>query len=202
MAKAASGSGSNKPSSIMCRAPCQPSSPGWNISITVPARRSREAHRALAAPASMATWVSWPQACMAPALCELKSRPVSSVSGRASISPRSSTVRPFAGPRRIATRPLVDGPSRISRGNPASAAFTLAVVLGRSRPSSGSAWIARRREMASPSAASPAAVQVSASRVMAFIDGSSGARRVFEPGRAVKSSVALCMRDDRPRLAR
>ena len=67
------------------------------------------------------------------------------------MSPRSSTVRPLAGPRRMATRPLVEGPSRISSGRPASAAFTLAVVFGRSRPSSGSAWMARRRAMASGS---------------------------------------------------
>ena len=44
-AKAASGSGSIRPSSSMNRAPCQPSSPGWNMNITVPARRSRRSHK-------------------------------------------------------------------------------------------------------------------------------------------------------------
>ena len=62
----------------------------------------------------------------------------SQISG-ASISPRSSTVRPLSDPRRIATNPLVDGPSRSSSGRPASAARIFAVVLGLSSPISGSA---------------------------------------------------------------
>ena len=159
-AKAASGAGpSSRPSSIMWRAPCQPSSPGWNMNITVPASRSRSAQSACAAPTSMATWVSWPQACIAPSMRERKSRPVSSFSGRASMSPRSSTVRPLSEPRRMAIRPVVDGPSRISSGSPASAARILALVLGQCRPSSGSSWIDRRRRIASASRLSPASVQ-------------------------------------------
>ena len=169
-AKAASGIGSIRPSSSMKRAPWWPSSPGWNMNITVPDSVSRFSHRARAAPASIATWVSWPQACIAPRVCDEYSSSVSSTSGSASMSPRSSTVRPLAGPRRMARMPLVDGPSRISSGRPASAAFTLAVVRGRSSPSSGSAWIARRRVMASGSRASPAAIQIFLSRVTAFIE--------------------------------
>jgi len=80
------------------------------MNITVPASWSFFAQSARAAPASMATWVSWPQACIAPSVRDEKSRPVSSVSGRASMSPRSSTVRPLGDPRRMASTPVVDGP--------------------------------------------------------------------------------------------
>ena len=44
-----------------------------------------------AAPASIAVWVSWPQACIRPGTVEAKSSPVSSGIGSASMSPRSST---------------------------------------------------------------------------------------------------------------
>ena len=56
---------SSRPSSSMCRAPWWPSSPGWNMNTTRPARSPRWACSRWAAPASMATWASWPQACMA-----------------------------------------------------------------------------------------------------------------------------------------
>ena len=138
-AKAASGNGSSSPSSSMKRAPCQPSSPGWNMNITVPARLSRWAASARAAPTSIATCVSCPQACMAPCVFEAKSSPVSSVRGRASMSPRRSTVRPLAGPRSTATNPVVDGPSWNSSGRPASASRAREVVMGRCSPISGSA---------------------------------------------------------------
>ena len=176
-ANAASGLGlSSRPSASMYFAPCQPSSPGWNMKTTVPFSLSRWAHRARAAPASMATWVSWPQACIAPSTCEQNSSPVSSRSGSASMSPRSRTVRPFCGPRRMATRPLVEGPSRSSSGSPSSARLILAVVFGQSSPSSGSAWMARRSATASSSSASPVVVQSSRSITSAFISGPSTGR--------------------------
>ena len=40
------------------RAPAKPSSPGWNMSRTVPARRSRRSSRGRVAPRNIATWVS------------------------------------------------------------------------------------------------------------------------------------------------
>ena len=97
------------------------------------------ADRLGAAPTSMATWVSWPHACMAPGFSDAKARPVSSCSGNASMSPRNSTVRPCDEPRSTATIPLVEGPVRYSRGRPVRAAMILAAVSGVRRPSSGSA---------------------------------------------------------------
>ena len=84
----------SRPSSSMYRAPWWPSSPGWNMKATRPARRPAAPASSLAAPASIATWVSWPQACMASSSRLANSSPVSSCIGRASMSPRSSTVGP------------------------------------------------------------------------------------------------------------
>ena len=47
--------------------------------------------RTCAAPSSMAAWVSWPQACITPGVCDAKGRPVSSRIGRASMSARRPT---------------------------------------------------------------------------------------------------------------
>ena len=63
-----------------------------------PAQRARRALSSLAAPASIATWGSCPHACMASSTVLLNSRSVSSCIGRASMSPRSSTVGPGSSP--------------------------------------------------------------------------------------------------------
>jgi hypothetical protein len=61
---------SNKPSSIIARAPAPPSSAGWKMTTTVPAKL-RVSARYLAAPSSMAVWPSWPQACILPGAVDL-----------------------------------------------------------------------------------------------------------------------------------
>ena len=63
------GKRSNRPSSIIARAPPSPSSAGWKMKLTVPSKL-RVSASAFAAPSSMAVWPSWPQACILPALRE------------------------------------------------------------------------------------------------------------------------------------
>ena len=58
----------------------------------------------------MATWVSCPQACMAPSISEANASPVSSGIGSASMSPRSSTVGPGRPPSSTATTELIRPP--------------------------------------------------------------------------------------------
>ena len=57
---------SRMPSSIITPAPSQPSSPGWNISTTSPASRSRCWASRRAPPIRLAVCRSWPHACIAP----------------------------------------------------------------------------------------------------------------------------------------
>jgi len=83
---------SSTPSAIIAPAPSQPSSPGWNMNTTSPRRTSACAVRRRTAPTSIAMCRSCPQACIAPAVSLAKSTPLASVTGRASMSPRSSTV--------------------------------------------------------------------------------------------------------------
>ena len=78
----------------MYRAPAKPSSPGWNMKITVPGSSACRALSSFAAPASMAVCRSWPQACIVPGMADAYGSPVSSVTGSASMSPRSSTTGP------------------------------------------------------------------------------------------------------------
>jgi len=134
----------------MYRAPAWPSSPGWNMKITVPGTSACRALSSFAAPASMAVCRSWPQACIAPGMAEAYGSPVSSVTGSASMSPRSSTTGPGAPPRSTAVTELTAFPVLTSSGSPASASSTLRCVFGRSRPISGSRWIACRRSAISP----------------------------------------------------
>ena len=63
---ASQGKRSNRPSSIIARAPPRPSSAGWKMKFTVPSKL-RLAASALAAPSSIVVWPSWPQACIRPA---------------------------------------------------------------------------------------------------------------------------------------
>ena len=114
----ARGGTSSRPSSSMNRAPWWPSSPGWNMNSTRPGISSRRADSSRAAPASIATCVSCPQACIVPSLRELKSSPVSSGIGSASMSPRSSTVGPGLPPVSRAAIPLVVSCSSTSSGKP------------------------------------------------------------------------------------
>ncbi len=134
----------------MYRAPAKPSSPGWNMKITVPGTSSCRAQSSLAAPASMAVCRSWPQACIAPGMADAYGSPVSSVTGSASMSPRSSTTGPGRPPRSTAVTELTAVPVLTLSGSPASASSTLRCVFGRSRPISGSWWIACRSSAISP----------------------------------------------------
>src|SRR6218665_44044 len=59
------GNCSNRPSSIITRAPPPPSSAGWKIRYTVPSN-GRCCAKCCAAASSMAVWPSWPQACILP----------------------------------------------------------------------------------------------------------------------------------------
>ena len=124
------------------------------MKITVPGSSARRALSSRAAPTSMAVCRSWPQACIAPGIREAYGRPVSSVTGSASMSPRSSTTGPalaaFPAPRSTAVTELSPLPVLISSGSPSSAASTFCWVFGRSRPISGSAWIACRSSAISP----------------------------------------------------
>ena len=86
---------------------------------------------------------------MAPSTAEAYGSPVRSVTGSASMSPRSSTVLPGLPPRSTAVTELSALPRVISSGRPSSASSTLRWVRGRSRPISGSAWIARRSSVSS-----------------------------------------------------
>ena len=123
------------------------------MKITVPGRSACRAESSFAAPASMAVCRSWPQACIAPGTADAYGSPVSSVTGSASMSPRSSTTGPAPErrpPRSTAVTELSAWPVLISSGSPSRAPSTLACVFGRSRPISGSRWIACRSSAISP----------------------------------------------------
>ena len=121
------------------------SSLGSKISLTVPANWSRIWHSVFAAPRSMVVCRSWPQACIMPSVSLAKGRPVSSWTGRASISARSATHLP--GPFlpwirattavgrgcRISSTPIFSNSERIR-----------AAVRVSCMPVSGWAWISRR----------------------------------------------------------
>ena len=135
---------SRTPSSIIVCAPPSPSSPGWNIRITWPGKSPRRSWRRRAAPSSIATWVSWPHACIAPSTSDVNSSPVSSWSGSASMSARRRIVGPGMPPSITATTELRAFPIVPFRPIAASSSSTIAWVWGRSRPISGWRWIRRR----------------------------------------------------------
>ena len=126
------------------------------MKITSPRSSARRAQSSLAAPASIAVCRSWPQACITPANREAYGSPVASVTGSASISPRSSTdglaMSPLsatppslpASPRSTAVTEVSFRPVVTSSGRPSRAASTFSCVSGRSSPISGSRWMACR----------------------------------------------------------
>ncbi len=117
----------------MTRAPPAPlSSAGWNMKITLPARSACRADSSRAAPVSIAVCRSCPQACMTPSVRDANGSPVASVTGSASMSPRSSTTGPGRAPRSTAVTEVSRSPRVISSGSPASAASTFACVRGSS----------------------------------------------------------------------
>src|ERR1700761_3098104 len=131
------------------------------MKITSPGSSAWRAASSRAAPASMATCRSCPQACITPSNRELYGSPVASVTGSASMSPRSSTtgrawpgsLAGAASPLSTAVTELSLSPVLTSSGSPSSAASTRAWVSGRSRPISGSRWMACRSSASSPAIA-------------------------------------------------
>ena len=87
---------------------------------------------------------------MTPSNRDAYGSPVASVTGSASMSPRSSTTGPGRPPRSTAVTEVSWLPWVISSGSPSSAASTLSRVLGRSWPISGSRWMAWRSSAISP----------------------------------------------------
>ncbi len=121
--KTADGAGfASAPSSIIAWAPLgrpsKPSSLGWNRSFTVPVSSARYSARISATPIRMATWASWPQACMTPVIwpchialaLEAKGRSTRSSTGSASMSARSATTGPGLPPLRMPTTPVSPTP--------------------------------------------------------------------------------------------
>jgi len=96
-----------------------------DMNITEPGSCSRRSQSARAAPASMATWASWPQACIAPSCCEANDRPVSS----------SAAARPC---RRAATRCVRWWGRAARRRGPSSRALRGSPAAG--RPARPSPW--------------------------------------------------------------
>ncbi|MGZ2475105.1 hypothetical protein ACVI1N_003396 [Sinorhizobium medicae] len=133
------------PSFTISFPPPPPSSAGWKITATLPAK-FRVSARYFAAPSSMAVCPSWPQACILPGVFEDQAIPLASVIGRASMSALSPMVRP--GPRlpRIRpTTPVRPSPVTIS-STPNSFSFrsTKAAVFSTANRSSGF-WCRWRR---------------------------------------------------------
>ena len=121
------------------------------MKITVPGSSAFRADNSRAAPASMAVCRSCPQACIAPGIAEAYGSRVSSVTGSASMSPRSSTTGPGRPPRSTAVTELSSRPVLISSGSPSRASSTFRCVLGSCSPISGSRWIACRSSATSRS---------------------------------------------------
>ena len=84
---------SSAPALIIMREPTEHSSAGWNSKRTSPWISSVMPKRMRAAPSSMDIWQSWPHACMTPSFSDAYGAPVSSVTGRASMSLRSAIRR-------------------------------------------------------------------------------------------------------------
>ena len=126
------------------------SSAGWKMIRTVP--RSGDSScircRTRAAPSMVAVWTSWPQAWVTPWFFEANGRPVSSMMGRASMSPRRAVA---IGPSPMSTvRPV---PSRRRGLSPASSRrlASLSVVRNSLKESSGCACRSRRKAISSGS---------------------------------------------------
>ena len=99
------------------------------MKITVPGSSACRALSSLAAPASMAVCRSWPQACIAPGIADAYGSPVSSVTGSASMSPRSSTTGPGRPPRSTAVTELTAFPGADLQRQPVQGVEHLALRL-------------------------------------------------------------------------
>ena len=88
-------------------APPTCSSAGWNAKRTRAGERlARRAAATSAIASAIATWPSWPQACIALPSSDANGRPVSSRSGSPSMSARQSRFGPGRAPRTSAVTPV------------------------------------------------------------------------------------------------
>jgi hypothetical protein len=87
-------------------------------------------------------WMSWPQACITPGFSEAKSRPVTSVTGSASMSPRKAIAGASARSPRPPMSTMQPVPGNRCGSRPASVSFpTMKSVVANSLwDSSGCAW--------------------------------------------------------------
>ncbi len=132
-----------------------PSSAGWKMKTTVPSIWSFMPARISAVPIRMATWLSWPQACITgtvwPLYCavtfEENGRPVCSATGRASMSARRATTLPGLPPFRMPTTPVLPTPVRTSMPRARRWSATILAVRTSLLLSSGCSCRSRRQAM-------------------------------------------------------
>ncbi len=186
------------------------SSAGWKMNFTEPARRSRRPASTVATLIRMATWASWPQACMTPTdspfqvvrSFEANGTSARSSTGSPSMSARRATTGPGRAPCSRPTTPVTPTSVRTS-SKPSSrrCAATMPAVRTSRLPSSG--WACRSRRQAIRRgwiAATPASI--SAARRLAAMrlagTASPGAMgRLSPPRRAVRPG-SLPRRFNRP----
>ena len=130
-----------------------PSSAGWKMKTTVPSIWSFMPARTSAVPIRIATWLSWPQACITgtvwprylPVAFEANGRPVCSATGKASMSARRATTLPGLPPFKIPTTPVLPTPVRTSRPSLRRWSATILAVRTSLFDSSGCSWKSRRQ---------------------------------------------------------
>ena len=154
---------------------------------------------AWAAASSIATWVSWPQACMTPTVFPSQvavallanGRSTSSLTGSASMSARSATTGPGRPPSITATTPVLATPVRGSSPNERSRSATNFAVSTSRLPSSGFWWRWRRHS-----------ISCLAVRRQRGVDPRGERRGLERGGRRRRTSVASTMNAARARLRR
>ncbi|MDI2021316.1 hypothetical protein PJL18_01835 [Paenarthrobacter nicotinovorans] len=129
------------------------SSAGWKMIRTVPPSGLflciRWSVRAM--PSIAVVWTSCPQACVTPWFLEANGRPVSSMIGKASMSPRRAVAM---GPSPTSTVSPVPSSRRGLSPAASSRSTSLSVVRNSLNDSSGCAWRSRRNSMSPGSSSS------------------------------------------------
>src|SRR5262245_35536986 len=140
-----------------------------------------------AARAPIATWPSWPQACITPRTREAYGASLCSVIGSPSMSTRSRTRG--RGPPHVATRPVPPTPFCSSSVEPARNSTTRAAVSCSANASSGCWWISRRKRTSSERLATtsgdsgtPGFYAYNAAGAAAWLEVARGAHRRDRPG--------------------
>ena len=149
----------SSPSSSMKRAPWKPFLARLEHEAHLAGELARRAQSIRAAPASIAVWVSWPQACIVPGDRRGEGEPgLLGHRQRVHVAAQQHGAA-GPGPSSRATKPLLAWLSRCLERQPGECRLELVAVAGQSRPSSGSAWIARRSRVSSSASPSAAARQ-------------------------------------------